>query len=249
MKKDLKISVGIVTFNAEVTLADTIQSILNQTYASVEIIIIDGKSKDNTVDVIRRYEDRIAYWQSEKDKGIFDAMNIACKHATGDFLLFLGADDYFYNEQVLEKVIQKINDRDSIYYGQVYLSREERLYAGEFNTLKHSMMGFPHQALFYPRSVYQQYTYNLKYKYTADYDLNLRLWGKGVPFVYLDETITYFSQEGEGSVNVDTAFFNDKVGIIHRNLGIKYAILSIAHRIKIKVLGRKFSFRIFNKSK
>ena len=102
---DTLISVVTVSYNAVLTIEQTILSVINQTYPNVEYIIIDGGSTDGTVDIIKKYADKIAYWVSEPDKGIYDAMNKRWLKATGDFIQFLNAGDWFENEHVIEKNI------------------------------------------------------------------------------------------------------------------------------------------------
>ena len=92
-----RISIITVVYNGASTLEQTILSVLKQTYSRIEYIIIDGGSKDGTVDIIKKYQDRIAYWVSEPDEGIYDAMNKGIRHASGDWIYFLGADDILYN--------------------------------------------------------------------------------------------------------------------------------------------------------
>mgnify|MGYP001033420933 FL=1 len=103
---DTLISVVTVSYNAVLTIEQTILSVINQTYPNVEYIIIDGGSTDGTVDIIKKYADKIAYWVSEPDKGIYDAMNKGGLKATGDFIQFLNAGDWFENEHVIEKIFK-----------------------------------------------------------------------------------------------------------------------------------------------
>ena len=98
------ITVVTVVFNGEATLEQTIQSVVNQTYDNVEYIIVDGGSKDRTLDIIKKYEDRIDYWQSEPDKGIYDAMNKGIELANGDWINFMNSGDSFYNECVIKNI-------------------------------------------------------------------------------------------------------------------------------------------------
>lgn len=115
----MKISIITVTYNASTTLEATMLSVFNQTYSCVEYIIIDGGSTDDTINIIGKYANKLSYWVSEPDKGIYDAMNKALKIATGDFLIFMGADDLFYTNDVIQNVVSQISNRDAVYYGSV----------------------------------------------------------------------------------------------------------------------------------
>ena len=106
---DTLISIVTVSYNAVLTIEQTILSVINQTYPNVEYIIIDGGSTDGTVDIIKKYADKIAYWVSEPDKGIYDAMNKGGLKTTGDFIQFLNAGDWFENEYVIEKIFKDNN--------------------------------------------------------------------------------------------------------------------------------------------
>ena len=128
------ISIITVSYNAVKTIEDTIVSVLGQTYSNIEYIIIDGGSTDGTLDIIKKYEDKITYWVSEPDKGIYDAMNKGILKATGDYLFFLGADDKItcnFND-----IIHLFKDKNTVYYGDVLFGEEGKKYDGEFNTNK-----------------------------------------------------------------------------------------------------------------
>jgi glycosyltransferase involved in cell wall biosynthesis len=118
------ISVITIVYNGEVFLERTIQSILNQTYAQIQYIIIDGNSKDNTVEIIKKYSDKIFFWQSESDKGLYDAMNKGIKVATGDYLLFMNAGDELFDKYTLENVIKSSDTLPDIYYGETLMVDE-----------------------------------------------------------------------------------------------------------------------------
>ncbi|MDE6860119.1 MAG: glycosyltransferase [Duncaniella sp.] len=105
MEKNLKISVVTVCYNAVDTLEETMLSVLNQTYPHVEYIVIDGGSTDGTVDIIKKYSDRLAHWVSEPDSGIYDAMNKGIRAATGDYINFMNAGDKFYNDNVITRIL------------------------------------------------------------------------------------------------------------------------------------------------
>lgn len=126
MKIQPKISVITVVYNGQDLLEGTILSVINQTYSNIEYLIIDGKSKDKTVDIIRQYENYISNWISESDKGLYDAMNKGLKLATGDFVLFMNAGDQFSNEDVLETVFSKYEEQIDVLYGEVMMVDENR---------------------------------------------------------------------------------------------------------------------------
>src|SRR4051794_25072849 len=113
-----KISIIVVTYNAGSILQNCLDSIFRQAYPAIEIIIIDGKSDDNTVSIIEKNSSRIAYWKSEPDEGIYDAMNKALKHVTGEWIYFIGADDELlpgFSDMAMELI-----DTAAIYYGNVF---------------------------------------------------------------------------------------------------------------------------------
>lgn len=110
----LKITVVTVCYNAVGEIEETILSVINQTYPNVEYIVIDGGSTDGTVDIIKRYEDRITHWISEPDKGIYDAMNKGIRLATGDYINFMNAGDRYYDRDVLSKVVAQSDNHDYI---------------------------------------------------------------------------------------------------------------------------------------
>jgi glycosyltransferase involved in cell wall biosynthesis len=169
MENNPLISVVTVSYNAVSTIEQTILSVINQTYPNIEYVIIDGESTDGTVDVIKKYADRITYWVSEPDKGIYDAMNKGMGISTGDFLIFIGADDLFYTTDVIKNIVAKIKEMNVIYYGNVIFKGVGKKYLGKFNKIKWATTNISHQAIFYPRQVYIKYVYNTQYRVYADY--------------------------------------------------------------------------------
>ena len=119
------ISVITVSYNAVTTIEQTILSVINQTYSNIEYIIIDGGSTDGTVDIIRKYADRIAYWVSEPDKGIYDAMNKGTKKANGEYIAFLNSDDW-YELDAVSIIAQFADGKNDLY--QVLLSYIRMIY-------------------------------------------------------------------------------------------------------------------------
>ena len=151
-----KISVITVVYNGEKYLEHTIQSVINQTYKNLEYIIIDGGSTDGTIDIIKKYKTKIDYWISEKDKGIYDAMNKGINVANSNsYLLFLNAGDSFYNNQTLKKIFQKyIDNNTGIIYGKTSTGKKILNYNKQI-TLKDMAQGMMicHQSTFLKKQI------------------------------------------------------------------------------------------------
>jgi glycosyltransferase, family 2 len=166
------ISIITVSYNAVKTIEDTILSVLNQTYPNIEYIIIDGGSIDGTLNIIKKYQDRISYWITEPDKGIYDAMNKGIQKATGDYLFFLGADDV-----LMENVIQRIFGDFSllkflIIYGNVIYDNNNIIKSKfSYKTFLHNTIH--HQAAFYSKKLFNFFRYDTSFKIASDYELNL----------------------------------------------------------------------------
>lgn len=205
MNNDIKITIATVCYNAVNNIEESVISVVNQTYPNLEYVIIDGGSSDGTIDILRKYKNRISLIISEPDKGIYDAMNKALTYSTGDFLLFLGSDDHLISFDVISKVVEQIQCKSSVYYGNVFRSSRNDIYKGHFGKIKISLENICHQSIFYPREVYKHYKYNLDYKVYADYFYNLTIFPK-VNFVYLPLTISYYNYEGFSSNSKDEAF-------------------------------------------
>ncbi len=170
----MKFSIITVTYNSLATVEKTILSVINQTCHDYEYIVIDGGSIDGTKDVIEKYKSHITYWKSEPDNGIYDAMNKAVRHANGDWLYFINSDDAFCNNQVLEFVSKKMLSKGVVYYGDVLMIPGNIIYLGKFNKRKMCMTNICHQAIFYPKEVFNKYEYETKYRLYADWYLNIQ---------------------------------------------------------------------------
>lgn len=219
------ISIITVVSNGEKHLEETIQSVINQTYENVEYIIMDGGSTDGTVDIIKKYENQIDYWVSEADDGIYYAMNKATSIANGNWVYFIGADDVFYD--CLANITKYLNNNNCIYYGNIKLKSNKMIYDGKFNLIKLLWKNLPHQAIFYPKSVFINHTYNTKYIILADYYLNLVLFtGKFYTFQFINLLIAEYNDiSGKSSEIVDTIFKKDKPTIIMRLYPLRYKLL------------------------
>ena len=120
------ISIITITYNCVDLLPATIESVIHQTYPHIEYIIVDGSSKDGTVEIIKKYKDQINQWVSEPDKGLYDAMNKGLKMATGDFVWFMNAGDHLYSSETVEKMIEKWQPDTDILYREVMLVDDAR---------------------------------------------------------------------------------------------------------------------------
>ncbi len=181
----MKVSIITVCYNSASTIEDTIQSVANQIHQDIEYIIVDGKSKDTTVDIINKYNTTVSKWISEKDNGIYDAMNKGIEMASGEIIGILNADDVFANNNVIENIVQYFKDDtiDALYADLKYVRREDitkviRFWkSGEYSEGKFYYGWMPpHPTLYLRKAVYQQYgNYRTDMPSAADYELMLRM--------------------------------------------------------------------------
>ena len=194
-----QISVIIVTFNSVKYLKGAIESFLKQDYANKELVIIDGGSKDGTVDIIKQYEKQIGYWCSEPDKGIYDAMNKGWRRASGESMLYLGCDD-----RLLDGALSALGDNANgadLVFGDVKCLHaggvvRERVTTTDFDVIrKHAI--FSHQSLIMKRSVFEKYNgFDCSYRVLADYHLILRAYLGGAKMQYVHQFISLFNMGG-----------------------------------------------------
>jgi len=216
------ISVITVVYNGREYIERAINSVLEQTYDNVEYLIIDGGSTDGTLDIIEKYDEVVDYWVSEPDHGVYDAMNKGIELFHGDYVLFLGCDDILYD--VLQEVVGYFNSSSTSYYGNVILSENQRVYGGRFFPLKLFIQNIPHQAIFYSKQVFSEYSFDCKYITVADYALNLKLFSnKKYGLKYIPKTIANYNNErGLSSTLIDHQFSKDKPGIIQKHYSVFY---------------------------
>lgn len=180
----MKISVITISFNSASTIRDTIESVLSQDYPDVEYIVVDGKSKDETVEILKSYGDKIK-WISEPDKGIYDAMSKGVKLATGDVVGIINSDDYYPDNQTLSRVAKAFENSaiEAVYGDLQYVdfsdsSKVVRNWkSGEYNK-ENFLKGWmpPHPTFFLKKSVYDKYGYyDATFKSAGDYELMLRM--------------------------------------------------------------------------
>ena len=196
-----KITIVTVCYNTVESIEKTILSVVNQTYQNVEYIIIDGGSMDGTVDIIKKYAGNIAYWVSEPDNGIYEAMNKGIAKATGDYINFMNAGDYFVNNHVLTDIVESIQkDCVDVVFGNVvylidgtYYEEEARPFYG--NHIKHSM-GFCHQSCFVKTDMAKRFPFDLKYRLAADYNMIMNISRNHGTFNHVNMPVAYYDMNG-----------------------------------------------------
>ncbi|ABW66335.1 glycosyltransferase family 2 protein [Desulfosudis oleivorans] len=230
------VSIITVVLNGADTLERAIKSVVSQTFRDFEYIIIDGGSTDGTLDIIRRYESHLTCWISEPDKGLYDAMNKGVALSKGEWVYFLGADDYLLDG--FTSAAARLKDGTTVYYGNVYRPVADRIYDGRFSFYKLACRNICHQSIFYPRCVWKKFSYNLKYPVFADYDLNLRCFvDDGIQFKYIPDTIAVFTDEGGLSPRqADKAFEKDKLDLIKATFPSRTHMLMLARTGLLKIL-------------
>lgn len=222
-----KFSVITVCYNAEATIEDTIQSVISQTYHHVEYIIVDGASKDRTMDIVNRYREHIAIVVSERDKGLYDAMNKGIGLATGDYLCFLNAGDSFHEDDTLQQMVHSIHTPQlpDVLYGETELVDHEghflrmrRLSAPEVLTWKSFRQGMLvcHQAFFPRRNLVMPY--DLRYRFSADFDWCIKIMKKSKVLHNTHLTLIDYLAEGMTTRN-HKASLKERFSIMTRHYG------------------------------
>ena len=194
----MKVTVVTAVLNDAGHIEQTILSVISQTDIEIEYIIVDGGSKDGTLELIGKYKDKISLLISEPDRGVYDAMNKGIKYSTGDFVYFINSGDVLLNPSILSKIkLEELKERNAIIYGNVVVAygNIEALEKPRpfFNSkMKFKGIGICHQSMFFPGELIRNEKYDLSYNIAADYDLAYRLWRKGTVFLYKDITIAKY---------------------------------------------------------
>jgi len=213
----IKISVITVCYNAKATLEDTLRSVQEQSYNNIEHILIDGASSDGTVDIIRKNERRLAYWISEPDQGIYDAMNKGIQQATGDLIGFLNADDIFENNMVLGWIAEAFSERDinACYGDLVYVNRADstrivRYYRSKHFTPARIAYGVmpAHPTLYLTKDIFKKFgLFRTDYRIAADFEFIARIFGKQmIKFHYIPKVLIKMRTGGVSTRNIKSNF-------------------------------------------
>ncbi len=192
------ISVVTVVYNGVEYLEETIKSVINQSYDNVEYIIIDGGSTDGTLDIIKKYEDKIDYWVSEADSGIYAAMNKSIALVKGEWINFMNAGDRFFDRQVLQNVYNNIDEGVGLLYGDTEMRYKTFARDRKAISVKYiyKRMPFGHQSMFVRTEIHKDDLYDLKYTVCADYNFACTLYKKGIVFKKINSLLASCSTDG-----------------------------------------------------
>ena len=211
----MKVSIITATYNSEKTIKETLSSLENQTYQNIEYIIIDGSSTDNTLNVIKQNCTRVCKVISEKDNGIYDALNKGINAATGNIIGFLHSDDLFASPQTIKNIVNTftVNKTDAVYGDLQYVSATDinkiiRIWkSGEYNKnkLKYGWMP-PHPTFYMRRELYKKLGgFDLNYRIAGDYDSILRyLYVNNISMSYCHEVLVKMRIGGVSNRNIKT---------------------------------------------
>jgi glycosyltransferase len=250
----MKISIITVSYNSSKTIKDTFDSVLNQTYNNIEYIVIDGNSKDNTVEIIKSYEIKFKEkgiefkWISEKDDGLYDAMNKGIKIATGKYIGILNSDDFYCDNFIIEKVVKTLekNKTDSLYANLYYVDakdtnkiirnwKSQRFKDNLFKNGWHPA----HPTFFVKKEIYEKYgIFNLNYKIAADYEIMLRFLEKyKISTQFLDEYLVKMRLGGESNQSIKNIIkANNECYNAWKDNGLKISKLFIIKKLFRKIL-------------
>lgn len=209
----MKVSIITITYNSASTIEQTIQSVLNQSFTNIEYIIVDGVSTDGTLDILNRYKSQIHKIVSEKDKGIYDALNKGIDLATGDVIGILHSDDFYISSNVIENVANSFdqNQCDALYANLYYVDKDatnkikRKWHSGNYSegAFLNGWMP-PHPTFFVKKEIYNKFgKFDLQFTSAADYELMLRFIHKNkIKLAYLNEFIVKMRIGGKSNVTV-----------------------------------------------
>lgn len=216
--KMLSLSVITVCYNAEESIEKTMQSVLNQSYENIEYLIIDGQSTDSTLEIVKKYQEKYKNIRlvSEKDSGIYNAMNKGASYAQGEYIYYLNSGDLFPNETIVEQVMQKIEKtKPDILYGNIdvdYGTHQHRILYAKQKRLKKLWIALGitvcHQAVFAKTSLLKERGFDESFKLWADQEWMMQLLKKKVTVETIEESVCIYDGFGESSsaVNLELVF-------------------------------------------
>ena len=202
------LSIITINYNNSKGLQKTMQSVFKQSFKDFEYIVIDGGSTDESIAIMQQYDNKLAYRVSEKDKGIYDAMNKGIEKATGEYLLFLNSGDWLLDENVLQQFNEAAKqNRSAIYYGNIHLQKADNTsslhqYPAELNFAFWENYTINHQASFIKRQLFKELgLYDHNYTLAADYAFFLTCFMRGKTFEHINKELVHYTLDGASSKN------------------------------------------------
>ena len=238
MTSQPKISVITVSFNAVDTIEETILSVINQTYPNIEYIIIDGGSTDGTVDIIKKYSNKIAYWISEPDKGIYDAMNKGALKANGVYVQYLNASDRIYSINTIENIVSKLPvEKPNVVYGDIILEKEFGTFHMTPEPLENFAYTFPiyHPSSWIKRELLLKFKFDTSFKIAADFKLFHTIYYKNYSFYYIPIIFSIFEAiNGISNTFAHRSWYESQI-VLNKNKGLRWYINNYTFQIKEKI--------------
>lgn len=234
MNKKKKLSVITVCYNASEVIEKTILSVLSQDQSLFEYLIIDGKSTDATLSICNKYSQYLSIY-SEKDNGIFDAMNKGINIADGEWIIFMNAGDVFYDKDVLSNIFnQEIPNDIGFIFGDTYLSKskKQKMTPFVFSKRKLASMGICHQSIFVRTKLAKKHLFDLNYKVAADYNMIRTIHKEGWNYLYTYNPVSIFDTTGYSSHNRITQF-KEIAKICSQNHTLNYFLQMAFLKIKL----------------
>lgn len=248
----MKVSIITVSFNSAKTIADTIESVLSQDFPGIEYIIVDGNSSDDTVKIIRQFEGRISKWISEKDQGMYDAMNKGIAMATGDVIGILNSDDVYMNNHVISELMALMQEkRAQVVFADLILVDENddnkilRYYdSSHFHPDKFRFGWMPaHPTVFVRRELYQAVgPFSTAYQIAADYEMLIRMLAiQRASYVYLPKPVVRMRSGGASTAGISRNWIlNKEIVRACKENGIYSNLFMLLFKIPTKLLGKFF---------
>lgn len=248
----MRITIITVCYNSVAHIEDAINSVSNQDYQEIEHIVIDGNSNDGTQQILEKNANKLAHWESEADKGIYDAMNKGIKKATGEVVGILNSDDFYFDNQVISKVVEAFSDEDIdavfgdlIFVDSKNINRTVRTYSSNsWHPNKFAKGYMPaHPTFFVRRKFYQRYgLFETDYEIAADYEMLIRLlYAYKLNYTYLPLKMVKMRSGGVSTNGIKSNItLNNEIIKACRKHGIKTNALKIYPKYFRKV------FELFN---
>jgi glycosyltransferase involved in cell wall biosynthesis len=244
-----KISIITATYNCKDEIENTIKSLLEQDYPCIEYIVIDGASTDGTVDIIRKYADKIDHFVSEPDKGLYYAMNKGIELATGDWIYIYNSGGAFHDKDTLTRIFSQDLSRYDAIFGYIY-SRKYNKYFKDFvpfyeQDVANKTPGYSHQALFVRSKWCKEYPFDTSYRCCADFNQAMTIHKLGAKFHYVDVPVAYSAPAGFSAKNrriqlIENARINQISGAKLNMMLFKYDIKSAIKGV-LNLLGGKYT--------